>query len=56
MATKPGKVATYNEELPSRKSYDPLNTWSSDFDFSDTICRYRTQTPKSSLTSCCVCL
>ena len=56
MATRPGKVVTYIEELASRKSYDPLTTWSSDFDLSDTICRYRTQTPKSSPTSCCVCL
>ena len=26
MATKPGKVATCDEELPSMKSYDPLIT------------------------------
>ena len=52
MATKPGKVVAYNKELPSVKSHDPLITWSSDFDFSYTICRFRTQTPKLSPTSC----
>ena len=31
MATKPGKVVTYNEDLPPIKSHDPLITWSSDF-------------------------
>ena len=35
---------------------DPLITWSSDFDFPYTICRFRTQTPNSSSNSCCVCL
>ena len=34
MATKPGVVVTYNEELPSIKSHDPLNTYSSNFHFS----------------------
>ena len=33
MATKPGWVVTYNEELPSIKSHHPLITWSCDFDF-----------------------
>ena len=28
-ATNPGKVVTYNEEVPSIKSHDPLITWSS---------------------------
>ena len=35
------------------KSHDPLSTWSSGFDSPCTICRFRTQTPRSSLTSCC---
>ena len=48
MAAKPGRVVTYNEELPSIKSHDPLITWPKDFDFSYSICRFRTQTPKSS--------
>ena len=34
MTTRPGRVVTCNEELPSIKSHDPLITWSSDFDFS----------------------
>ena len=37
-----------NEELPSIKSHDPLMTFSSGFEFSHTICRFRMQTPKSS--------
>ena len=28
MATKPGRVVTYNEELPHIKSEDPLIRWS----------------------------
>ena len=52
MATKSGRVVTYNDELPSINSHDPLITWSSDFDFSCTICRFSTQTPMSSPTSC----
>ena len=27
-ATKPGRVVTYNEDLPSVNSQDPLITWS----------------------------
>ena len=27
MATKPNKVATFNEKLPSIKSEDPLTMW-----------------------------
>ena len=50
MTTKPGRVFTYNGELPSIKSHDPLIPWSSDFDFLYTICRFKTQTPKLSLT------
>ena len=56
MATKPSRVVTYNEQVHSVKSYDFLITWSSDFDFSYTICRFKTQRPKSSPTSCCICL
>ena len=52
MTTKPGWVVTYNENLPFEKSHDRLITWSSDFDFPDTVCRFRTQTLTSSLTSC----
>ena len=52
MATKPGRVVTNNEELPSIKSHDPLMKWSSDFDFSYTICRFGIQTFKSLPTSC----
>ena len=55
MATKPGRVVTYNEELPPIKSHDLLIMWSSGFDFSCAICRFRTQTPKSSLSSCYIC-
>ena len=29
--TKPGRVVTYNEELPSIKSQDPLIIWSCKF-------------------------
>ena len=52
MPTKPGRVVTYNEELPYIKPHDPLITWSSGFDFSYTICGFRPQTPKLSPTSC----
>ena len=51
MTTKPGRVVAYNEELSSIKSHYPLITWSSDFDFSHTICRFRAKTLKSSPTS-----
>ena len=51
MTTRPGRVVAYNEELPSIKSHYPLITWSSDFDFSHTICRLRAKTLKSSPTS-----
>ena len=51
MPTKPGSVVTYNEGLLSIKSYEPLIVHSGDFDFSYAICRFRTQTPKLSLTS-----
>ena len=51
MTAKPGRVVAYNEELPSIKSHYPLITWSSDFDFSHTICRLRAKTLKSSPTS-----
>ena len=33
MANKLGSLVTYNEELPSIKSHDPLITWSLGFDF-----------------------
>ena len=46
MAPKPGRMVTCNEEIPSIKSHDPSITWSSDFDFSYKICRFRAQTPK----------
>ena len=52
MATKPSRVVTYSEELPSIKCYEPSITWSSDFDFSYKICRFRTQTAKTSPISC----
>ena len=57
MATKPGKVVIHNEELPSIKSHDFLIKWfsnsrSSGLDFSCTICRFRTQMPKLSPTTC----
>ena len=49
MATRPGKVVTYNEEFSSIKSNeqcpmsnDPLIKWSSGFDFSYKICRCAT--------------
>ena len=54
MATKPDRVVIYNEELSSIKSHDSLIMWSSDFDFSYPICRFRMQIPNSSPTSCCV--
>ena len=44
MATKPGKVVTYNKKLPSIKSHDLLTTWSSDLSY--TICKFRTQALK----------
>ena len=49
-ATKPSRVVTYNDELPSTKPFYPLITWS--FDFSHTICRFRTQALKLSPTFC----
>ena len=52
MATKSGRVVTSNEDLLSTKSNDLLIMWSSNFDFSHIIFRFRTQMPKSSLTSC----
>ena len=52
MTTKSGRVVAYNEELPFIKSHYLLIKWSSDFDFSHSICRFRTKTPKSSPTSC----
>ena len=30
MATKLGKVVTYHERIPYKKSHDPLITWSCD--------------------------
>ena len=47
MATKPGRVAANNKELPSI-SHISLSSGSlvSDFDFCYTICRFRTQTSK----------
>ena len=54
MATKPGRVVTYNKEFPSLNSR-PFITWKvSDFDFSCMICKIRTQKPISSPTSCCI--
>ena len=47
MATKPGKAVTYNEKLSFIKLHDPSITWSSEFDLSYKICRFRTQTSKS---------
>ena len=44
MATKPGSVVAYNEELPSIKSQDPLITWSTNLNFSYAIARFITQT------------
>ena len=52
MATKPGRVVIYNKELPSIKSHNTLSTWPYDFDFSYTLCKFRTLTPNSSPTSC----
>ena len=54
MATKPDRVFTYNEDLPSINSHDPLIKCSSDFDFSYLICRFRMHMPTLSLTSCLV--
>ena len=34
MATKPGRVVTYNEDLTSIKSHKLVFMWSSNFDFS----------------------
>ena len=51
MTTKPDWVVTYSENLPFEKSYDRLIT-SSDFDFLDMVCRFRTQVFTSSQTSC----
>ena len=42
-----GHQITCNEELPPIKSHDHLITWFSDSGFSNTICGFRTQTPKS---------
>ena len=47
------RVVTFYKKLPPLKSIDPLITWSCDFDLTYTICRFRTQTPNSSPTSCC---
>ena len=44
-------TVTY-EGLPSIKLHDSLITLSSDLDFSYMSCRFETQTPKSSPTSC----
>ena len=44
MATKAGKVVTYNEELLSIKSHDLLIKGSSDLDFFYMICTFRVQT------------
>ena len=64
MATRHGKVVTYYKKLKSIKLHTlwtrgyvrscdfTFITWSSDFDFSYTISRFKTQTPKSSPTSC----
>ena len=56
MATKSGRVVTYNEELLFTKSHDFLITWSSDFDFPYTICSFRTKTPNSLPISCSILL
>ena len=50
-ATKLGGTFTCNEELPSIKSHEPLTMWPCDFDFLNTIGRFRTQTSNSSRTS-----
>ena len=39
MVNKPSRMVTYNEELPSIKSHDPLITWDCDFNFSY-VCVY----------------
>ena len=49
MSIKPGRMVTYNEDLPFIKYGDFLMRLSSDFDFFYNIGRLRTQTPKSSL-------
>ena len=49
MSIKPGRMVTYNEDLPFIKYGDLLMRLSSDFDFFYNIGRLRTQTPKSSL-------
>ena len=55
MTSKP-RLVMYNEKLPSKKSNYILITWSSDFDLSHAICRFRTQTPQSPSTSCDFCV
>ena len=52
MTTKPDWAVTCNENLPFEKSHDRLIMWSRAFNFPDTVCRFRTQTLTSSLTSC----
>ena len=52
MTTKPDWVVTYNENAPFEKSHDRLIMWSSDFNFPDTVCRFRKQTLTSSQTFC----
>ena len=52
MAAKHGRMVTCNEELPSINSHDALITWSSNFNFSYTIYRFKTQAPKLSSASC----
>ena len=54
MAFRPGRVFTYNKKLPSTKSL-LSRVLVSDFDISYTIYKFRTQTPKSSQTSCSFC-
>ena len=41
MVTKPSRVVTNNEETSGIKSHNPLMMWSSDFDSTYTICRFR---------------
>ena len=50
MATKPGRMVTYNKELPSIKARPFYLV--GEFNFSYRIYKVRTQTPKSSVTSC----
>ena len=53
LATKPVRVITCNKELPSIKSHDlPLITWSSNFDFSYMIYRFKAQAHKLPPSSC----